>query len=427
CPSGDDAGRARFETLADACVADAADPRDLLALVRAHLVITRLRREAAGTPAGAAVRETERRKDTFLATLAHELRNALAPIRASAEVLRLAADRDPAETGRAEAIIHRQVGHMARLVDELLEISRITRGMLELRRERLDLVTVIRNAVESCDPLVREAGHQLAVSLRDDRLLMDADPLRLAQVFANLIQNAVKYTNPGGHIALSLFRAGDWAVVSVRDDGIGIPPQELVYVFDPFTRARGAGRRAEDGLGLGLSLAARLVELHGGRIEARSPGVGGGSEFVVRLPLAADAAEPAPAVPARAAAASTPTSVRVLVVDDNRDAADSLAAMLRLRSLEVRAVYDGPAGIDALGAFRPAVVLLDLGMPGMDGYETARRMRALPEGRAVALVALTGWGQDHDRERAAQAGFDHHLVKPARLEDVERVIASLPP
>jgi signal transduction histidine kinase len=370
------------------------------------------------------LREADRRKDTFLATLAHELRNALAPVRASSEILRLARDRDAAEVERAQSVIHRQVGHMVRLVDELLEISRITQGMIELRAERLDLVVVVRNAIESCDPLIRAAGHHLEVSLPAEPVLLDADPLRLSQIFTNLIHNAVKYTNAGGHIGLSLVRADAWAVVSVRDDGMGIPPQELVFVFDAFTQASGAGARAPDGLGLGLSLAARLVELHGGRIEARSPGVGGGSEFVVRLPLAADAGDATGQQP-REVPATLPPSLRVLVVDDNVDAAETLGAMLRLRSLDVHVVYDGPSAIEALGAFRPAVALLDIGMPGMDGYETARRMRGLPAGRDVKLVALSGWGQSHDRERAAQAGFDHHLVKPARPEDVERVLAGL--
>jgi CheY-like chemotaxis protein len=297
--------------------------------------------------------------------------------------------------------------------------------VIELRRERLDLAAVIHTAVETCEPLIRAAGHLLTVALPAEPLSLEADPVRLTQVFANLIHNAVKYTSAGGRIAVTARQEGNDAVVSVRDNGIGIPPQELLNVFDPFTQVKAAGSRARDGLGIGLSLVARLVALHGGRIEAKSPGVGGGSEFVVRLPLAAGAGDlPGHAVRAVSSADPWPP-LRVMVVDDDRDAGDSLGAMLRLRGLDVQVVPDGTTAIEAMGVFRPVLILLDIGMPGMDGYEVARRIRQRPEGRTVTLVGLTGWGQPADRRRGWEAGFDHHLVKPARLEELDRILAPL--
>jgi signal transduction histidine kinase len=364
--------------------------------------------------------QMDRRKDEFLATLAHELRNPLAPIRNSVSLLRLASSGDAAT--QVWEIMDRQVNHMVRLIDDLMEVSRITRGKIELRRDATELAAVINAAVEISQPLVEGKHHKLTVTLPQQPLVVEADAMRLAQVFSNLINNAVKYTDTGGCIDITARREEGQAVVLVTDTGIGISAEALPRVFDMFVQADAGDTRARDGLGIGLTLARSLVEMHGGSIAARSPGPHGGSEFAVRLPLSnrnagstrqADAVKEVSGLP------------RVLVVDDNQDAADSLGAVLRLLGAEVQLASDGETALDVLEAFHPAAIFLDLGMPGPDGYETARRIRALPEGRAVMLIALTGWGQEKDRLRTEAAGFDCHLVKPADISALQTVLTSL--
>jgi signal transduction histidine kinase len=366
--------------------------------------------------------EAAQRKDEFLATLAHELRNPLAPIRNSVNLLRLSgAAAQPA--GQMWEMMDRQVEHMVRLVDDLMDVSRLTRGRIELRREAVSLADVIAAAVETSRPLIEAARHRLDVSLPPEPLVVEADPMRLAQVFSNLLNNAVKYTDAGGRIRISAARDDGAAVVTVSDTGIGMSPDALSRVFDMFVQADARDSRAQTGLGIGLTLVRRLVELHGGSVVARSEGPGRGSQFAVRLPLTRK--ETLPAHPAASAARKIGGLPRVMVVDDNADAADSLAALLQLLGADVRITHDGQTALEALGAFNPAAVFLDLGMPGMDGYETARRMRARPETRKTKIIALTGWGQERDRRQTEAAGFDHHLVKPADLSALRALLASL--
>jgi PAS domain S-box-containing protein len=367
-----------------------------------------------------ALRDADRRKDEFLATLAHELRNPLAPLRNGLEILRLGgSDRDRAPVYQ---MMDRQVQHMVRLVDDLLELSRITRGLIELRRERLDVATVVRDAVETSRTLIETAGHQLTVSLPDEPLLIDGDPVRLAQVTANLLNNAAKYTDRGGHIWLTVERRGAEAAVSVRDDGIGISAEMLPHVFEMFTQVHRSRRLTEGGLGIGLSLVDTLVKMHLGRVTARSDGLGKGSEFTVHLPLAAGGARADADQHAIVRHAPESVRCRVLVVDDNHDAAESLGMLLTVMGCDVRIVYDGPTALDAVREHQPAIVLLDLGMPEMDGHEVSRRLRRDPGFRDVLLVALTGWGQEEDRRRSRAAGFDHHLVKPVSSEALQALI-----
>jgi signal transduction histidine kinase len=365
--------------------------------------------------------QADRRKDEFLATLAHELRNPLAPIRNSVSLLRLSGT-----TGLAPQVwemMDRQVNHMVRLVDDLMEVSRITRGKIELRKDVVDLAEVITAAVETSRPLSESARHELSVELPAEPLPVEADAMRLAQVFANLLNNAVRYTDPGGRIGIIAKRDDGAALITVRDTGIGIAADALPLVFDMFVQVNASDSRAKSGLGIGLTLVRSLVEMHGGTVAAHSAGAGLGSEFAVRLPLARkDGHRTQAATQASRRIAGVP---RVMVVDDNRDAADSLAAVLKMLGAEVRVTNDGRAALDELGAFRPAAVFLDLGMPGMDGYETARHMRARAEARETMIIALTGWGQESDRRQTQAAGFNHHLVKPADITTLQAVLASL--
>jgi signal transduction histidine kinase/CheY-like chemotaxis protein len=379
-----------------------------------------LKREIARTrEAEEKLLDASRRKDEFLAMLSHELRNPLAPIRNSLHVFRMVGIKDPT-VERVAAMMERQVEHMVRMVDDLLEVSRISRGKIELRRERVELASILRNAVDASRPLIEAARHEFAVELPEASLMLDADPVRLSQVFANLLNNAAKYTPEGGRITLHVAVEAGMATVCVRDNGEGIPPGMLNRVFNMFTQVD-TGARAQGGLGIGLTLAKTLVQLHGGSIEAHSEGKGRGCEFTVKLPLAqATALEPA----GQSASASEPLRFkRVLVVDDNQDAADSLGILLQLLGAEVMVVHDGPSALDALESFKPAVVLLDLGMPGMGGLEVARRMREDPGHGAITLVALTGWGQREDRRRTHEAGFDYHLVKPADMGTLQDILA----
>ncbi len=366
------------------------------------------------------LREADRRKDEFLATLAHELRNPLAPIRNSLHIFRMAGIRD-ATVGRVVDMMERQVAHMVRMVDDLLEVSRISRGKIELRKQRVELASVLRNAVDTSLPLIEAARHKLCVDIPHEPMMLDADPVRLAQVFANLLNNSAKYTKEGGEIRVKVTAEDGVAVVCVADNGEGIPPAMLTRVFNMFTQLN-TGARAQGGLGIGLTLAKTLVHMHGGSIEAFSEGPGKGCELRVRLPLAvaevdAEAAPQAPAV-----AAAEPRLRRVLVVDDNHDAADSLGVLLEFLGAEVKVVHDGRAALEAMKSFRPAVVLLDLGMPGMNGLEVARRMREDPDAKPMTLVALTGWGQREDRRRTREAGFDYHLVKPADVGTLQSIL-----
>jgi PAS domain S-box-containing protein len=373
------------------------------------------------------LRETGRHKDEFLATLAHELRNPLAPIRNALQVMRLA--RDDSEVMEAsETIIDRQVQQMVRLIDDLLDLSRISRGKIELRRERIDLADVLNSAIETSRPLIEESGHQLTVRLPSEPLPLDADLTRLAQVFLNLLNNSAKYTERGGQICLTAERAGDTVAVRVRDTGIGIPPQMLPRIFEMFTQVDRSLERAQGGLGIGLTLVRRLVEMHGGSVEAHSDGPGTGSEFIVRLPLVRDVTADSP----RAAAdddAAVPAGRRhrILVVDDNRDAANSLTTLLRMKGHDVRTAYDGLEAIDATFTHKPDVVLLDVGLPRLNGFDVARRIREGEHARNVVLIALTGWGHEEDRRRSKEAGFDHHMVKPADPVALDRVLESLTP
>jgi signal transduction histidine kinase/ActR/RegA family two-component response regulator len=382
--------------------------------VRAHL------EEQAKTQE--ALRDADRRKDEFLATLAHELRNPLAPIRNSMHILRLTGCNEPAMEQVCD-MMERQVGQLVRLVDDLMEVSRITRGKVELRMEPVEVAAVIRSAVEASRPLIDDAGHQLAISLPSEPLMLFGDPMRLSQVFSNLLNNASKYMQPGGQIWLTARRDGDDVVLSVRDTGIGIDTAMLPHIFEMFTQVDRSKRQAQGGLGIGLTLVKTLVEMHHGHVEARSGGLERGSEFLVRLPLSKtgegrDRKPHKPDVPRL-------QRQRVLVVDDNRDAATSLSQLLEILGLQVSVAHDGPTALQCLASDHPSVVLLDIGMPGMDGYEVARRMRRLPEGRHVVLIALTGWGQEEDRHRTQDAGFDHHLLKPANIDALKSIFWSL--
>jgi PAS domain S-box-containing protein len=358
-----------------------------------------------------ALKETDRRKDEFLAVLAHELRNPLAPISNAVHLLRHPDGRRRAD--RLVEMLGRQVRQMIKLVDDLLEISRITRDKIELHPQPLLLADVVHGAVETSRPLIDQYRHHLDVRLPDEPLTLYADSVRLMQVLANLLNNAAKYTDAGGSIELAARRDGLDVEIAVRDNGIGIPPGHLPEVFDMFTQAHRAAGRGQGGLGIGLAMVRSLVQMHGGTVEAKSPGAGRGSEFIVRLPLA-DAHDAA--ADGETAAGTAPLAgQRILVVDDNQDAADTLAMLLEADGARARAVYDGAAALAALPGLRPHTVLLDLGMPDMDGFEVARRIRADAACSGVRIVALTGWGQERDRERTRGAGFDFHLTKPVDL------------
>jgi PAS domain S-box-containing protein len=369
-----------------------------------------------------AMRDADRRKDEFLATLAHELRNPLAPIRNSLQILRLTGDSKPG-TEQVYEMMERQVNQIVRLVDDLMEISRITRGRIELRKERVSLTTVIQSAVEVSKPLIEEARHHLAVSLPSEPLTFEADPVRLEQIVSNLLNNAAKYTNPGGRIWLTAGRENNNVVISVRDSGIGILPDMLPRIFEMFMQVEHSAGRTQGGLGIGLTLVRSLVEMHGGKIEARSEGPGKGSEFIVRLPL--DDNPRSEIERENMQPFGQLSSKRVLVVDDNRDAADTLGKLLNLAGAEARAVYNGFAALEVLPTYQPAVLLVDIGMPDMDGYELARRVRQLPECGDLTLIALTGWGQAEDRLRSQAAGFDFHLTKPADFDTLQTLLDSL--
>ncbi|HET7499237.1 MAG TPA: ATP-binding protein [Candidatus Eisenbacteria bacterium] len=357
------------------------------------------------------LKESGRMKDEFLATLAHELRNPLAPIRNAADILKQHGPRDP-ELVWARQVIERQAEHLSRLVDDLLDVSRITRGKIELRRERIPVSVIVSSAVETARPLIEGNQHALTVSLPGEPLYVNGDLTRIAQVVSNLLTNAAKYTPPSGRIEVGAEREGDQAVLRVKDNGVGIPREMLGRIFEMFAQVDSSLERTAGGLGIGLTLARTLVELHGGSIEARSDGAGRGSEFLVRLPLATTEPPPLPPPAATEGPGARDARARILVVDDNVDAADSLGRLLALDGYDVRIANGGMEALREAETFRPQVILLDIGLPMMNGYDVARRLRKEPWGAEIRLVALTGWGQDEDRRRSKEAGFDEHVVKP---------------
>jgi two-component system CheB/CheR fusion protein len=370
--------------------------------------------------------EADRNKNEFLAMLAHELRNPLAPLSNALQILRMS-EADSSAAERAREMMERQLHHLVRLVDDLLDMSRIMSGKIGLRKEKVEAASVITRAIETIQPLVESQGHQLHVALPAKPVWLHGDLVRLAQVIGNLLHNSAKYMERGGQIWLSSEKEGDTLVVRVRDAGIGIDPDVLPCIFDLFTQANHSASRAQGGLGIGLTLVRRLVEMHSGSVSAFSEGLGKGSEFVVRLPVVSGAAPAHEALTkANGATPSPPVpGHRVLVVDDNRDAADSLAVLLRILGQDVQVAHDGPAALEAARRQRPDVVFLDIGMPGMDGYDVARGLRRQPGLERVKLIALTGWGQEEDRQRSQEAGIEHHLVKPAELEILKAILATV--
>lgn len=364
------------------------------------------------------LREAGRRKDVFLASLAHELRNPLAPIRTGVAILRMT-DTEP-RSQTVLAMMERQLQHMARLLDDLLDVSRISRGKIALHHERTDLRHLVDAAVEANRSLIEQMGHAFSVSAPSEPAFLNADPVRFAQILSNLLNNAAKYTPPGGRIALKAEHRGDEVEVSVSDNGIGIPGESLDSIFEMFTQLESQSSNAQGGLGIGLSLAKGLVALHGGTIQAHSEGLGRGSEFRVRVPtrLALDAVSATPV-----STAVTPQRLKILVVDDNRDAAASLSVLLELKGHHVQVAYDGENAVQLAEDFRPHMVLLDLGMPKMNGYEACRRIRNHEWGAQTTLIAVTGWGQEDDRRKSTAAGFDGHLVKPVNPETLEEELS----
>ena len=369
-----------------------------------------------------ALANLDRRKDEFLAMLGHELRNPLAPITNAVQLLRLQKNGDHRQQ-QAFSIIERQVAQLTRLVDDLLEVSRITTGTIHLQRQRTALNGIVECAVETVRPLINQRRHSVTVSQSKRPIWLYADAARLEQVLVNLLNNAAKYTADGGQIGLFVEQAGAEAVVRVRDNGVGIAPELLPHIFDLFTQAERSLDRAQGGLGIGLCLVQRLVEMHGGQVAATSE-LGRGSEFVLRLPVMSTAAPPTPAIDIETAVPNGP-SLRILVVDDNVDAADMLGLLLKASGHEVRKAFDGLAAVQAALDFRPDVVLLDLGLPGLDGLAVAKRLRQEPTLKGVMLIAVTGYGQAIDSQRSHAAGFDHHLTKPASFARVEQILATV--
>ena len=370
------------------------------------------------------LRETDRRKDEFLATLAHELRNPLAPIRNSIQVLRISGN----NAQRAEnslRIMERQLGQMVHLIDDLLDVSRITRGRIELRKELISLTAAIYAAVETVQPLIDASGQTLTISLPSEPLRLYADKTRLTQIFSNLLGNAHKYTQRGGHIWLSAAVRGAQVMVSVRDDGIGIARDHLAEVFTMFSQVAPARERSQGGLGIGLSLVKGLVELHGGSVSVHSGGPGQGSEFQVCLPLSAAPSAAVEETPAAPGSAVGVPALRILVVDDNVDSAESLATLLAMKGHEVRSVHDGAQAVEAARQYQPQLALLDIGLPTLNGYEVAKRIRQQQGGERMALVAVTGWGQEEDKRLAVEAGFDWHLTKPVDPSDIDDLLVSM--
>ena len=370
-----------------------------------------------------AVQTPDRSKSEFLAILAHELRNPLAPIRNAVQILNRECALAP-ESQWALSAIERQVRQMARLIDDLVDVARITSNRFELRRERVDLASVLRLAIETSGTLLRAAGQEFTTVLPESPIYLDADPIRLAQAVSNLLNNAAKFTDRGGHIWLVVERNGSDAEITVRDTGVGISRAMLPHVFEMFTQGEQAHSRTLGGLGIGLTLVKRLIEMHGGTVAADSAGQNMGSTFVIRLPTLVDSSQ-RPQSKAEGLARMSPPSLRILVVDDNRDAADSLAMLLRTSGNDIRTAYDGAEAVQLANDFEPEVVLLDIGLPNMDGHEVAQRIRQEPWGRRTCLIAVTGWSDEADRARSRAAGFDHHLVKPLDTSHLAQLLGSV--
>ena len=370
--------------------------------------------------AEASLRLADRRKDEFLATLGHELRNPLAPLLTAVELLKTSGASEPVAT-RLRPVMERQINHLVRLVNDLLEVSRITRGLIEVRREPIDLVTVLNSAVDASKPILDAAGHHVEIDLPREPVIVNGDTVRLTQVFSNLLNNAAKYTNEGGRVRVRLWTTNDRVAVSIRDNGIGIAQNQLNSVFEMFTQVDRSNRLAQGGLGIGLTLVRSLVSMHDGIVEAHSEGLGTGSEFVVSLPLMSAEALPAgqPAIARRF------PNRRILIVDDNRDAADTLGQLLTALGATIAVAHSGSAALDALEVFHPDAVVLDIGMPEMDGYEVARRIRTMAQHQHLLLIALTGWGQEADHDRSRAAGFDHHVVKPPDVERLRELLTNV--
>jgi signal transduction histidine kinase/CheY-like chemotaxis protein len=390
-----------------------------IAIERARTEAARRRDEEELARRANALAARDREKDEFLAMLAHELRNPLAPIITAVQVLQARGSPDPLAK-RQRAVIDRQARHMARLLDDLLDVSRISRNKIELRRQTLDFGAAAEQAVEAARALIEERRHELHASIPSEPLFVTADPTRLNQVIGNLLTNAAKYTEPGGRIEVSVDREERAAVLRVADSGVGIAPEFLPRVFELFAQADRSVSRPEVGLGIGLTMVQRLVHLHGGTVEVRSEGLGRGSEFTVRWPLAAAVPEDVDAGAGETIASIV--SRRLLIVDDNRDAAETLCDLATLWGHDVRTAHDGPSALEAAAAAPPEVILLDISMPGMSGYEVARRIRSTPELAGVTLIALTGYGQEQDRQRTLEAGFDHHLTKPVDPDALRQVL-----
>ena len=373
---------------------------------------------------GEALAEADRRKNEFLAMLAHELRNPLQPIRSAVDLLRQTkATLEQLQWGRD--VIDRQVNQLVRLVDDLVDASRISSGKLELRKDAIDVLPIIASAMESVRPLAERKRHHIEVKLPSEPEFLDGDAVRLTQVFLNLLNNAVKYTPPGGHIMLAVDRKESEVMVRVRDDGVGILEPDLARIFDMFYQGKTPSNEPQGGLGLGLALVRQLVELHGGTVQATSAGLDRGSEFVVRLPILSKLRRAPRALPARTSDPVHAATRRILVVDDNRDAAETLAAMLRLEGNEVDTAFDGEGAVSASVQFQPDIILMDLGMPKLDGYEAARAIRRDTQGANVVLIAITGWGGEVDRQMSHEAGFDRHLVKPVVPTELLAMLSSL--
>ncbi len=376
------------------------------------------------------LQEADRRKDEFLAILAHELRNPLAPIRNALQVLRLAGD-NKAAIEQARPVIERQLQQMVRLVDDLMDVSRVARNKVQLRKDRIELARVVRHALETSRPLIEEAGQELTVTLPDKPIHVDADESRLAQVFANLLNNSAKYTERGGRIALTVelasggCQSADEVIVRVKDSGVGIPADQLPFIFEMFAQVDQSLERSQGGLGIGLTLVKRLTEMHGGTVEVHSEGANKGSEFIVHLPVAG---EPPAQQPSSAAECANPAVARpckVLIVDDSEDTAASMRTILHMMGHDARIAHDGAQAVEIAGSYLPDVVLLDISLPKLNGYEVARHIRQQPWGRTMKLVALTGWGHEADKRRSKETGLDYHITKPVEPADLEVLLRKL--
>lgn len=403
-----------LEMGADGYLCHPVEPLELIATINALLRLKQIEQ---------ALQEANRRKDEFLAMLAHELRNPLAPIRSAVEVLRMRSEADPLSRS-ARDIIDRQATHLARLVDDLLDVTRIARGKVALKKERCDLVNIVRHTAEDYRAAFVASRLVLNARLPDEPIFVSGDPTRLSQIVGNLLHNALKFTEPGGNVTVAVEANGPWSVhVSVQDTGIGMDATTLRHIFEPFSQADHSLERSRGGLGLGLALVKGLTELHGGDVQAASHGPGRGSRLTFRLPLDGQAADGATPPPPND---QLDTPRRVLVVEDNMDAADSMRMLLELLGHEVEVAVAGPAGVEAVRRVRPEIVLCDIGLPGMDGYAVARTIRQSADLNGVYLVAVTGYGQQEDQDKACEAGFDAHLTKPAKLTDLRAILTDGP-